>query len=325
MFPREILAPWRRALYLYRRTLSGLWDREEEFYVASCSSKTVVYKGMVQSSALKKFYLDLANELCVSQFAIYHRTYPASLKSRRWRLHETTRPDAVFAARRGGRARVSFVCPIFDGVEATLARRRRAPRRRGDGVDGHRHPHTRAVDATRHSRHTLRPLLDEHDAPLELSTTFQADRAQRRDQHDPGQRELDGFSRALAAGADMGAVAAGCSSDDPDRSCEFVDPDQLGPVVDASKSDSANLDASLELYTRAGRTVDESLLLMMPPAIPKKEEKLFFDLHAPSRRPGTGPRPSVIGRRRRRCSTRQKWFETGAHHALQGRPRLFVE
>jgi glutamate synthase (ferredoxin) len=96
-------------------------------------------------------------------------------------------------------------------------------------------------------------------------------------------------SRALAAGADMGAVAAGCSSDDPDRSCEFVDPDQLGPVVDASKSDSANLDASLELYTRAGRTVDESLLLMMPPAIPKAEEKLFFDLHAPLQEAWDGP------------------------------------
>ena len=96
-------------------------------------------------------------------------------------------------------------------------------------------------------------------------------------------------SRALAAGADMGAVAAGCSSDAPDRSCEFVDPDQLGPVVDASKSDSANLDASLELYTRAGRTVDESLLLMMPPAIPKAEEKLFFDLHAPLQEAWDGP------------------------------------
>ena len=69
-----------RALYLYRRTLSGLWDREEEFYVASCSSKTVVYKGMVQSSALKKFYLDLANELYVSQFAIYHRTVSGVLE-----------------------------------------------------------------------------------------------------------------------------------------------------------------------------------------------------------------------------------------------------
>merc|ERR1719258_638482 len=87
-------------------------------------------------------------------------------------------------------------------------------------------------------------------------------------------------SRALAAGADMGAVAAGGSS---------VDPDQLGPVVDASKSDSANLDASLELYTRAGRTVDESLLLMMPPAIPKPEEKLFFDLHAPLQEAWDGP------------------------------------
>jgi len=74
-----------RALYLYRRTLSGLWDREEEFYIASCSHKTVVYKGMVQSSALKKFYLDLANELYVSQFAIYHRASPASLNFTRSR------------------------------------------------------------------------------------------------------------------------------------------------------------------------------------------------------------------------------------------------
>ena len=89
----------------------------------------------------------------------------------------------------------------------------------------------------------------------------------------------------------MGAVAAGCSSDDPDRSCEFVDPDQLGPVVDASKSDSANLDASLELYTRAGRTVDESLLLMMPPAIPKRRKSCSSTSTLPCRRPGTGLPP----------------------------------
>ena len=49
------------------------------------------------------------------------------------------------------------------------------------------------------------------------------------------------------------------------------------------------LDASFELYTRAGRTVDESLLLMMPPAIPKEEEKLFFDLHAPLQEAWDGP------------------------------------
>jgi glutamate synthase (ferredoxin) len=89
-----------RALYLYRRTLSGLWDREEEFYVASCSSKTVVYKGMVQSSALKKFYLDLANELYVSQFAIYHRTvqrpsFNAATASRRPRAADSRAAPAV--------------------------------------------------------------------------------------------------------------------------------------------------------------------------------------------------------------------------------------
>ena len=45
------------------------------------SSATIVYKGMVQSSALKKFYLDLANELYVSQFAIYHRTVSGVLEA----------------------------------------------------------------------------------------------------------------------------------------------------------------------------------------------------------------------------------------------------
>ena len=194
-----------RALYIYRRTLSGLWDREEEFYVASCSSKTVVYKGMVQSSALKKFYLDLANELYVSQFAIYHRRFSTNTMPR-WSLAQPFRQVA----------------------------------------------HNGEINTIRGNVNWM-------------------------------------VSRALAAGADMGAVAAGCTSDDPDRSCEFVDVNSLGPVVDASKSDSANLDASLELYTRAGRTVDESLLLMMPPALPAPEEKLFFDLHAPLQEAWDGP------------------------------------
>jgi glutamate synthase (ferredoxin) len=142
-----------RALYIYRRTLSGLWDREEEFYVASCSSKTVVYKGMVQSSALKKFYLDLANELYVSQFAIYHRRFSTNTMPR-WSLAQPFRQVA----------------------------------------------HNGEINTIRGNVNWM-------------------------------------VSRALAAGADMGAVAAGCTSDDPDRSCEFVDVNSLGPVVDASKSD----------------------------------------------------------------------------------------
>jgi len=194
-----------RALYLYRRTLSGSWDRAEEFYVASCSHKTVVYKGMVQSAALRKFYRDLESELYETQFAIYHRRFSTNTMPR-WSLAQPFRMIA----------------------------------------------HNGEINTIRGNVNWM-------------------------------------VSRALAAGADMGAIAAGCSSDDPDRSCEFVDPDALGPVVDASKSDSANLDASLELYTRAGRSVDESLLLMMPPALPSENEKLFFDLHAPLQEPWDGP------------------------------------
>ena len=148
-----------RALYLYRRTLSDLWDREEEFYVASCSSKTVVYKGMVQSSALKKFYLDLAERVavrhlppCVAAFAIYHRTVSSVLEV------------AIFVT--------------------TVTRRWR---RRVDGVVTRRN--RRDPHSTRH-----RPLLHEHDAPLVPRAALPPDRAQRRDQHHPGQRELDGFS-----------------------------------------------------------------------------------------------------------------------------------
>ena len=48
-----------RALYLLRRSISGTWrsePRTEELYVASCSSKTIVHKAMVQAKALRRFY-----------------------------------------------------------------------------------------------------------------------------------------------------------------------------------------------------------------------------------------------------------------------------
>ena len=226
-----------RALYLYRRTLSGLWDREEEFYVASCSSKTVVYKGMVQSSALKKFYLDLANELYVSQFAIYHRIDSGVSSS----------PSAAAAAR-------GIASGVFRRTPSTdVARGRRLAWRARDGVE--RGVGVEGVSPRGSPRHdtpsTRQPLTPHNAGRFSTNTMPRWSLAQpfRQIAHNGEINTIRGnvnwmVSRALAAGADMGAVAAGCSSDAPDRSCEFVDPDQLGPVVDASKSDSANLDAS---------------------------------------------------------------------------------
>ena len=47
----------------------------KEFYVCSCSCRTIVYKGMVRSAILAQFYADLKNPDYVSSFAVYHRRF----------------------------------------------------------------------------------------------------------------------------------------------------------------------------------------------------------------------------------------------------------
>jgi glutamate synthase (ferredoxin) len=47
----------------------------QETYVCSFSSRTLVYKGMVQSEVLRQFYLDLQDRDYVSPFAVYHRRF----------------------------------------------------------------------------------------------------------------------------------------------------------------------------------------------------------------------------------------------------------
>ena len=48
---------------------------ECEFYFASLSSKTVVYKGMVRSEVLSEFYEDLKKENFKVSFSVYHRRF----------------------------------------------------------------------------------------------------------------------------------------------------------------------------------------------------------------------------------------------------------
>jgi glutamate synthase (ferredoxin) len=44
-------------------------------YVASCSWRTIVYKGLVAANALSAFYLDLADERVEGQFAVFHQRF----------------------------------------------------------------------------------------------------------------------------------------------------------------------------------------------------------------------------------------------------------
>jgi len=79
---RGAMAPdaFERKLYVVRRLAEkhlASWDSAaaEQFYIASLSSRTIVYKGMLVGTQLPVFYPDLADERFASAFALVHQRY----------------------------------------------------------------------------------------------------------------------------------------------------------------------------------------------------------------------------------------------------------
>ncbi|HEX2272348.1 MAG TPA: glutamate synthase large subunit, partial [Acidimicrobiales bacterium] len=60
-----------RAAFRLRRRLRGF----DGTYLASCSFRTVLYKGLVVADALADFFLDLADERFAAPFAIFHQRF----------------------------------------------------------------------------------------------------------------------------------------------------------------------------------------------------------------------------------------------------------
>ncbi|KAL2642870.1 hypothetical protein R1flu_010457 [Riccia fluitans] len=82
-----------RELYITRKLLEKVALTEpwgEETYFCSLSSQTIVYKGMLRSEVLGRFYLDLQDELYKSPFAIYHRRFSTNTNPR-WPLAQPMR------------------------------------------------------------------------------------------------------------------------------------------------------------------------------------------------------------------------------------------
>eukprot|EP01036_Dinobryon_divergens_P031507 gene31507-40915_t len=71
-------------LYTARREIQGYFRqiKNTESYTCSLSSKTIVYKGMLRSSDLSRFYLDLVDERYASSFAVYHRRFSTNTPMR---------------------------------------------------------------------------------------------------------------------------------------------------------------------------------------------------------------------------------------------------
>ena len=80
------LASWERELYVARRRIERSAQAQAvRMYIPSCSARTVVYKGLMAGTRLADFYLDLKDERCESNLAVFHQRYSTNTMPD-WRL-----------------------------------------------------------------------------------------------------------------------------------------------------------------------------------------------------------------------------------------------
>ncbi len=80
----------RHLLLARKRIQNQLWVLFPDFHFASLSGRTIVYKGMVRSVILGKFYQDLQDERFAAQWAVYHRRFSTNTLPR-WPLAQPLR------------------------------------------------------------------------------------------------------------------------------------------------------------------------------------------------------------------------------------------
>jgi glutamate synthase (ferredoxin) len=84
-----------RAIYIARRRIKLEIRRRHpewhaEFYIASLSNRTMIYKGLVRSVVLGEFYEDLRNPSYITPFALYHRRFSTNTMPK-WPLAQPMR------------------------------------------------------------------------------------------------------------------------------------------------------------------------------------------------------------------------------------------
>ena len=206
-----------RTLYLVRRRFAvelarrGLvWDdANQNTYFASFSSRTIVYKGMVQSCVLPQYYLDLQNPKYTTPFIIYHRRFSTNT-SPRWPLAQ---PMRVL----GHNGEINTLLGNVNWMKAREASKGQ-------------------------------PIASEFDIDEDPGSSS----------HIPGRDDDDGSCdiRDLVDFDSTNKIVQECNTQDV--------PDTLEPLVDLSRSDSANLDGCFELMCKSRARAPCALMALVP-------------------------------------------------------------
>ena len=93
--PNSIMATQRfeALLYLSRKEVEHELVEDENFYIASMSSRTLSYKGLVMPTHIKEFYKDLQNPKFKISFALFHQRFSTNTLPK-WRLAQPFRAVA---------------------------------------------------------------------------------------------------------------------------------------------------------------------------------------------------------------------------------------
>lgn len=122
-------APFERQLYLVRREmrLKARIHKLAEFYIASFSHRTMVYKALLLPSSLQKFYTDLQSDDFETALAVFHQrfstnTFPTWALSHPFRtLAHNGEINTVRGNRNWLNSRASdFENPVWEGEEQLL-------------------------------------------------------------------------------------------------------------------------------------------------------------------------------------------------------------
>ncbi|HET9782760.1 MAG TPA: glutamate synthase large subunit [Candidatus Dormibacteraeota bacterium] len=82
---------WERELYVARRRIERAAEADGvRMYLPSCSSRTLVYKGLMAGTRLADFYHDLRDEKTESRLAVFHQRYSTNTMPD-WRLAQPFR------------------------------------------------------------------------------------------------------------------------------------------------------------------------------------------------------------------------------------------
>ena len=70
----ERVSTFERTLYLIRKRIERRIN-DEDFYICSLSSHTIIYKGMLSSLQLRQYFPDLTNKYFTSGLAVVHSRF----------------------------------------------------------------------------------------------------------------------------------------------------------------------------------------------------------------------------------------------------------